>query len=313
MIYYPVLIPTLNRYEHLKRCVESLAKNTHADKTELVIGLDYPPSDKYREGYEKVKTYVYTITGFAKVTIFEREKNYGPVKNYTALKEYVFQNFDAAISSEDDNEFSPCFLDFMDKILEKYKDDDMFTSVSGYLHPDYIGVSSKKVILTKETNAWGMGHWKTKEMNIFSTNHFKEVLTSISKSWKCFKAFPASFSMLIEMVKKEADWGDVRRTNTNILNGTYQIRPNISLCKNWGYDGSGLHCGIDKSNKFNNQTKSEDFVYDIGTEKPQIDSRIFKVTSNLLLPQNPLKRVKFFVRVGLNYLQFRYMIIRYKK
>lgn len=39
----PILIPTLNRYEHLKRCVESLAKNKLAKESELVIGLDYPP------------------------------------------------------------------------------------------------------------------------------------------------------------------------------------------------------------------------------------------------------------------------------
>ena len=48
--YAPILIPTLNRYEHFKRCVESLAKCTHAEKTELVIGLDYPPSERYQKG-----------------------------------------------------------------------------------------------------------------------------------------------------------------------------------------------------------------------------------------------------------------------
>lgn len=53
--YYPIVIPTLNRYEHFKKCVESLARNTHADKTELIVGLDYPPSDKYMEGYLKIK------------------------------------------------------------------------------------------------------------------------------------------------------------------------------------------------------------------------------------------------------------------
>ena len=47
---YPILIPTLDRYEHFKKCIESLAKNTHANKTELVIGLDYPPSEKYMDG-----------------------------------------------------------------------------------------------------------------------------------------------------------------------------------------------------------------------------------------------------------------------
>ena len=40
--YYPIVIPTLNRYEHFKKCVESLARNTHADKTELIVGVRLP-------------------------------------------------------------------------------------------------------------------------------------------------------------------------------------------------------------------------------------------------------------------------------
>lgn len=55
-IYAPVIIPTLNRIEHLKRCIESLEKNTGADKTEVFVSLDFPPSDKYLQGYECVLT-----------------------------------------------------------------------------------------------------------------------------------------------------------------------------------------------------------------------------------------------------------------
>ena len=130
MTYYPVYIPTLNRYTHFKRCVESLARNTHADKTELVIGLDYPPEEKYVEGYLKIKGYIPTINGFGKLTVFERGENYGASANSLALLEYVFTHYDAAIATEDDNEFSPCFLDFMNKALKAYKDDEKVVSIS---------------------------------------------------------------------------------------------------------------------------------------------------------------------------------------
>ena len=52
MSYAPVLITTCNRYEHLKRCVESLSKCTLASETDLIISVDYPPSDKYVDGNE---------------------------------------------------------------------------------------------------------------------------------------------------------------------------------------------------------------------------------------------------------------------
>lgn len=58
MVYYPICIPTLCRYEKFKECIESLAHNTIASKTDLIIGLDFPPSEKYREGYEKIKEYI---------------------------------------------------------------------------------------------------------------------------------------------------------------------------------------------------------------------------------------------------------------
>ena len=50
----PICIPTCNRYEHLKRCVESLSKCTLASETDLIISVDYPPSDKYVDGNEKI-------------------------------------------------------------------------------------------------------------------------------------------------------------------------------------------------------------------------------------------------------------------
>ena len=57
-VYAPVIIPTCNRYEHLRECVESLAECTHADKTELIISVDFPPDESYADGWNKVREYV---------------------------------------------------------------------------------------------------------------------------------------------------------------------------------------------------------------------------------------------------------------
>ena len=87
MNYYPVIIPTLCRYEHLKRCVDSLAQNTHADKTELIISLDYPAKESHREGYEKILTYIDSIKGFKKVTCLKQDHNVGVWDNLILLFE----------------------------------------------------------------------------------------------------------------------------------------------------------------------------------------------------------------------------------
>ena len=56
--YAPVVIPTLNRYEHFKRCLESLEGCTGAEHTDVYVALDYPPSDKYVEGWKKMDAYL---------------------------------------------------------------------------------------------------------------------------------------------------------------------------------------------------------------------------------------------------------------
>ena len=58
MTYYPIIIPTLNRYEKLKACIDSLTQSEEAKYTELVIGLDYPPADKYIDGWKKIYEYI---------------------------------------------------------------------------------------------------------------------------------------------------------------------------------------------------------------------------------------------------------------
>jgi hypothetical protein len=249
-IYYPVVIPTLCRFTHFKRCIESLVQCTYADKTEVIIGLDYPLKEEHKQGYKQICEYLPTISGFKKVTIIRRTENWGALRNWQSLREYTFQHNDALIYSEDDNEFSPCFLDFMNKALVKYKDDNHIMSISGYNPVLYYGVQNSNVYCTPVSYAWGMGIWKDKE------NEFKSSLEYISKgncilksyfySYKLFKAVPTSFNLLISMAKKGMEWEDVIRTSFNVLYGRVQLRPSISIVRNWGHDGSGEHCGVDK-------------------------------------------------------------------
>ena len=107
--FAPVLIPTLNRYEHFLRCVESLSKCTHADKTDLYIALDYPANDLHWEGYNKIKEYLNEVSGFKSVKIIQRDQNYGAIQNIEDAQQQIFQEYDRIILSEDDNEFAPNF------------------------------------------------------------------------------------------------------------------------------------------------------------------------------------------------------------
>lgn len=247
MKYYPVIVPTLNRYEHLKRLVKSLVCNTHAEKTELVIGLDYPPSDKYKEGYEKIKAYLPTIVGFKKVTIITTEKNLGPLKNLMRLLEYVRQQgYDACIESEDDNEFSPCFLDYMNKALEKYKNEDKVLYICGYT-PFQHNIKENTYFTKHNMSAWGCATWFTKAdktQSLKTIESLNSILNNVVLSMKLYSKRPNSLNGMIDQVANNTIYGDSCNISYCLINDTYCLFPTKSLVRNWGNDGTGVHCKV---------------------------------------------------------------------
>ncbi len=271
MNFYPICIPTLNRYEHFKKCVESLANNTHAGNTELVIGLDYPPSEKYAEGYQKIKEYIPQISGFKKVTVFERTKNYGPGPNLQGLIDYCIEHYNAYILTEDDNVFSPCFLDYMNKALERFRDDDEIVSISGFNHIPFYDQGPANCYFSKNNSAWGMGLWKDKEEKFaeFLANnprYYVDILHSPIKAFRLCKISPMKYDMLNDMIAGQKKWGDVMRSVFNIIEGKCQLVPALSLVRNEGNDGSGVNCGVAEDDTLLRQVISVEKFFNFSDE-----------------------------------------------
>ncbi len=323
MNYYPIIIPTLNRYEHFKRCVESLANNLHANQTELVIGLDFPPNEKYVEGYKKIKAYIPTIKGFAKVTVFEHEKNLGPGDNIICLKNYCKSRYEAFISTEDDNVFSPGFLDYMNKALEHYWDEESILAISGYNFEDAYNQGEYTCYLSYDNCVWGMGFWKHKEDRLKKVldnyDYFREALKNRRKAKKIIRTYPALYKMLHHMVIRNLRWGDVMRTTINILEGTYQLRPAISLVRNCGFDGSGINCGNKDEYGLSKQVISEAKSFNFGIGVGPAETLINKdalynhcLSKDITQRQEQLQTIKRIYYYNTNPLYRTYHIIRQK-
>ena len=168
MIYAPIFIPTLCRYEHFKQCIESLAQCDGASETEVYVALDYPAEESHLEGYEKIKTYLETAGNmtFKKLHVHKRERNYGLGLhgNSATMREYITERYDRFIISEDHNVFVPNFLLYMNTCLEQYKDDPDVIAVCGYSYPVEWDVSEGATVLKQQINVstWGVGFWSEK-------------------------------------------------------------------------------------------------------------------------------------------------------
>ena len=166
MIYAPVLIITVNRYQHFKKCIESLSRCTSADKTDVFVAVDYPPSDKYWEGYYQIKAYLDNCNGlgFKSLNIIYRETNYFYTKegNMGSLIKQVCETYDRYITTEDDNEFSPNFLEYMNRGLEQFEDDKKVIAICGCKDTAWYHKDNENIVKVKLFAAYGVGRWKNK-------------------------------------------------------------------------------------------------------------------------------------------------------
>lgn len=250
--YAPVIIPTLNRFKHFKACIESLEKCRYANKTHVYVSLDYPPSEKYKNGWKLISEYLSEkekSNSFLAFTVIRQEKNLG-VKypsNYTFLKELILRNYDRYISTEDDNVFSYRFLEYMNICLEKYKDDDTVYAVTGYQHPIEKTKVEANVVKLQEMSAWGCGFWKHKLLSRDETLNLLDKMLLDRKLRTFFiKRRPSIYAGLMYMKLKKSMWGDCFNTAYEHYAKKYCVYPIISLVQNHGWDGSGTHGGVVK-------------------------------------------------------------------
>lgn len=253
MQYAPILIPTLNRYEHLRKCLESLSRCTLADQTEVYVALDYPPSEKYVEGWKKNKEFLENCgnMGFRKLHLIQREENYGTWQpgdkgNLACLIAEVAKQYDCYIVTEDDNVFSPNFLEYMNKGFDKFEDDEGVISLCAFRWYFPIKDDGNTFLRLSVSNTpWGMGYWKKKQevKPVLDYKWFRRHFT-IKNLIKIYKnngpSFVVAFVEFCNSDKRHAIPIDQHEAIYMTLEDKCQIVPVVSLARNIGLDGSGM-------------------------------------------------------------------------
>jgi hypothetical protein len=243
--YAPVLIPTLNRYEHFKRCVDSLRSCIYADRTDLFIALDYPLKKSQWKGFNQINEFLKEITGFKSITIIRRKENLGATKNLLDAERRIYERFNRMILTEDDNEFSSNFLDYINCGLDRYENNDKIYAICGYCFPIKAPKSLQdEVYIYKGFSAWGVGRWKWKEEKMnYSIDTLREYLSNENNKKTIKKYSDLVYRLLQDTLKTDVIYEDIMISYQLIKNDMYSVFPKISKVRNWGNDGSGLHCG----------------------------------------------------------------------
>ncbi len=263
MKYAPVIIPTLCRYEHFKECIESLSRCTWAEYTEVYVGLDYPAKESHWEGYKKIKSYLEGCgdMNFKKLHVIVRPYNYGAynttneISNSDDLEKRIFDKYDRYIFSEDDNVFSPDFLEYIDKGLEKYENDDSVYAIVGYCHPyPFEYKDNNSFHHQTDFSAWGYGVWTAKESA--AQDEYSNILFKHPHRIKNIKKLlPFGYNRVLDFLIESLRSSHEMKIDNDIstylqLTGKTVIVPTMSKVRNIGWDGSGQSkAGIRKEDK----------------------------------------------------------------
>lgn len=244
----PIVLFVYNRLWHTRQTVESLQKNELAKNSELFIYSDAPKNKDVEEKVKEVREYIKTIDGFKKVTIIEREKNWGLANNIIDGVTKIVNEYGKIIVLEDDIVASPYFLRFMNDALEFYKDKEKVMHISGYVYP----IDNKNLDDTyfiKPTSCWSWATWDRawnyykKDIDYYLENFNKKMI----KDFNLNNSYDY-FNQIVQNKQGKINTWAIFWYASVYLQGGLSLHPKESFVKNIGFDGEGIHCG--KTNIF---------------------------------------------------------------
>lgn len=287
MVYAPVIVTACYRYRAFVNCIESLEKNPWAKYTDIYVAIDYPRNEADISEFRKIVEYAENnIKAFAKKEVIVRERNYGYVDNFQGVINYVFQKYESIIYTEDDNIFSPCFLEYMDKCLAMFKENKRISAISGFSRLQWPGANN--IYIDTGISFWGMGIWKDKwEMldSMLTVPSFQKLADNSYNLKNIYRHSRRRFEKFINMyvireyiIKHDSAYGCV----ADALD-MYRICPVKSLVQNvgmfeekaehvWNDTGRKVCGGVEISEKEHFEIEIKEDILDVKYAKKYIDA-----------------------------------------
>lgn len=239
----PIALFAYRRPQHTRRAVESLLCNPEAERTELVIYSDAAAHPGAAADVAAVRAYLRTITGFARVTLVERQSNQGLSRSIIGGVGELLGTYGRVIVVEDDLVVSPFFLAYMNEGLRRYADDPRVASIHGYMYPVDGRVALPEAFFLQGADCWGWATWS------HAWQHFEpdgRKLAAELRRRGCIRAFDLDgrypfFRMLRHQIVGKNDSWAIRWHASAFLAGMLTLYPGRSHVLNTGADGSGTH------------------------------------------------------------------------
>jgi hypothetical protein len=242
--FAPVALFVYNRPEHTQRTVNSLRENEIARDSDLFVFSDGPKNEEDTTAVQQVRRYIRKVDGFRSVTIIERERNLGLANSVIGGVTQLCEEYDRVIAVEDDLLTTKDFLTFMDRALERYKNELRVFSVSGFNFPlRPTSHYSYDAFCSYRSSSWGWGTWKDRwEDADWGVSDYAEFRTD-KKRRKMFDRGGEDLSWMLDLqMTGRVDSWSIRWDYAHFKHNAFALLPVVSRVYNIGLDGSGVHC-----------------------------------------------------------------------
>jgi len=237
----PITLFVYNRPWHTRQTIEALQKNELANESELFIYSDEAKNEDARVNVDKVRRYLDNITGFKKITVIKRDKNFGLANSIIDGVTQIVNKYGSIVVLEDDMMTSPYFLKYMNQALNLYKNEERVASIHGYIYP-IEGLPNSFFI--KGADCWGWATWKNK-WDIFEPDGQKLLNELTVKNLGKEADFNGSYGftrMLKEQINGENNSWAIRWYMSAFLKNMVTLYPGQSYVQNIGFDSQATHC-----------------------------------------------------------------------
>lgn len=275
MRYSPIILFVYNRPIHTQKTLEALSQNTLAQDSELFIFADGPKQNESLEQLEKInetRKIVHSKKWCKKNTIIESKVNKGLATSIISGVTDIIDKYGTAIVLEDDIVTGRFFLEFMNESLSKYKDNKDVMHITGWRDP-VKRAKNDSCFFYPTMDCWSWATWKDR-WQYFKKDalYYKSIFTKkMIYDFNIEGSDPGMWCQIEQNIEGKINtWAIFWYASIFLRNGLC-LAPTKSLCKNIGFDNSGVHCGANESQEIRESIdyKVKNFPSKIKTDRKE--------------------------------------------
>ena len=237
----PIALFVYRRPSHTRQTIEALKANPEASRSPLYIFSDGPRSPEHASAVEEVRAYIRDIDGFASVTVTEQERNLGLADSIVTGVTQLCEEYGRIIVLEDDLVVAEGFLDYMNRALDRYADDERVMQVGG--HSFLRRPRDTKAYFMPFVTSLGWGTWARAWANFDRHAHGYQALkedSSLRHQFDVDGSYPYFEILEAQLAGKVDSWAIYWHLNVFMKKGL-TLYPPATLIEHTGFGDSGTH------------------------------------------------------------------------